>query len=93
MVFIVFIGRPILAFFPNERIVGVAGHCPQDFMKWSQRLVVLLGSACRALNPTGSGSTSAEDAYSGPLSPAAGVLRGTSFLRAVYVPLVFARNA
>ncbi|EPE36529.1 Zn2/Cys6 DNA-binding protein [Glarea lozoyensis ATCC 20868] len=61
--------------FPNERIVGVAGHCPQDFMKWSQRLVVLLGSACRALNPTGSGSTSAEDAYSGPLSPAAGVLR------------------
>ncbi|PQE03659.1 hypothetical protein CJF30_00006348 [Rutstroemia sp. NJR-2017a BBW] len=36
--------------YPNERIVGVAGHCPQDFMKWSQKLVVLLGSACKALN-------------------------------------------
>jgi hypothetical protein len=61
--------------FPNERIVGVAGLFPQDFMKWSQRLVVFLGSACRALNPTGSGST--EDVYSGPLSSAASVLRGT----------------
>ncbi|CZR60787.1 uncharacterized protein PAC_10683 [Phialocephala subalpina] len=35
---------------PNERIVGVAGHCPQDYMKWSQRLIILLGTACRILN-------------------------------------------
>lgn len=60
---------------PNERIVGVAGHCPQDFMKWSQRLVLLLGSACRALNPTGAGTSTAEETHSGPLSPAAHCLR------------------
>lgn len=57
---------------PNERIIG--GHYPQDFMKWSQRLVVLLGSACRALNP-GTVPTAVEDAYNRPLSPAAGILR------------------
>ncbi|CAG8955408.1 hypothetical protein HYFRA_00010272 [Hymenoscyphus fraxineus] len=60
---------------PNERIVGVAGHCPQDFMKWSQRLVLLLGSACRALNPTGAGASTVEETHSGPLSPAAHCLR------------------
>lgn len=57
---------------PNERIIG--GNYPQDFMKWSQRLVVLLGSACRALNP-GTVLTAVEDAYNRPLSPAAGILR------------------
>jgi hypothetical protein len=61
--------------FPNERIVGIGGQCPHDLMRWSQRLVVLLGSACKALNGAGTGSTSAEDAYSRPLSPAARVLR------------------
>ena len=60
---------------PNERIVGVPGHCPQGFTQWSQRLVILLGSACKALNPLGSGSTIDDDAYSAPLSPSAGVLR------------------
>ncbi|KAF4626966.1 hypothetical protein G7Y89_g11190 [Cudoniella acicularis] len=60
---------------PNERIVGVAGHCPQDLMKWSNKLVVLLSSACRALKPEGPGSSSTEAAYSKPLSPAAGILR------------------
>jgi hypothetical protein len=60
---------------PNERIVGVAGHCPQDYMKWSQRLVILLGSACKALNIAGTGYASTEDAYTRPLSPAAGILR------------------
>lgn len=59
--------------FPNERIVG--GHLPQDFMKWSQRLVVLLGSVCRALNPAGTVNTAMEDTYNRPLSPAAGILR------------------
>jgi hypothetical protein len=58
---------------PNERIVG--GHLPQDFMKWSQKIVILLGSACKALNPVGTKSTAMEDAYNRPLSPAAGVLR------------------
>jgi hypothetical protein len=59
--------------YPNERIVGVAGHCPQDLLKWSQRLALLLGSACRALDPTGNSSD--DDSYSRPLSPAAGILR------------------
>jgi len=64
--------------YPNERIVGVAGQCPQDLMKWSQRLVVLLGSACKALNNPGTGTTANEDAYSKPLSPAAAILRDLS---------------
>jgi len=62
--------------YPNERIVG--GNLPQDFMKWSQRLVGLLGSACRALNPGGVKSNAVEDAYNRPLSPAAGILRDLS---------------
>jgi Fungal specific transcription factor domain len=61
---------------PNERIVGVAGHCPQDLMKWSHKLVLLLGLTCKALNHAGArSSAAAEDAYSRPLSPAAGILR------------------
>lgn len=60
---------------PNERIVGVAGHCPQDYMKWSQSLVILLGLACRALNLAGSGIAATDDAYTKPLSPAASILR------------------
>ncbi|KAF2103563.1 hypothetical protein NA57DRAFT_32887 [Rhizodiscina lignyota] len=59
---------------PNERIVGVTGHCPPEFTKWSQKLVRILGSACRALAPIASGSAS-EDSYSKPLSPAATILR------------------
>lgn len=58
---------------PNERLVG--GSLPQDFMKWSHRLVVLLGSACRALNHMGNVSTAVDDVYNRPLSPAAGILR------------------
>jgi len=58
---------------PNERIVG--GHCPQGFMTWSQRLVLLLGSACRALNPGQRGTEAVEEAYNKPLSPASGILR------------------
>ncbi|PQE24625.1 hypothetical protein CJF32_00011031 [Rutstroemia sp. NJR-2017a WRK4] len=61
--------------YPNERIVGVAGHCPQDFMKWSQKLVVLLGSACKALNVAGIKNSATEDVYAKPLSPAAAILR------------------
>ncbi|PGG99243.1 hypothetical protein AJ79_08635 [Helicocarpus griseus UAMH5409] len=61
--------------YPNERIIGFAGHYPQDFMKWSQQLVLLLGSTCRALNQAGTGIMSGEDAYRRPLSPEAGILR------------------
>lgn len=57
---------------PNERMVGTG---PQDLMKWSQRLVVLLGAACKALNPIKSTTSGADGAYSKPLSPAAGILR------------------
>jgi hypothetical protein len=61
---------------PNERIVGVPGHCPQGFIQWSQRLIVLLGSACSALNPLSTETMKNDDAYPAPLSPTAGVLRG-----------------
>lgn len=44
-------------------------------MMWSQRLTLLLGSACRALNAGQRGSAGVEDAYTKPLSPASGVLR------------------
>lgn len=60
---------------PNERIVGIAGHCPQDLIKSSHRLVILLGSACKSLSSSTIGSTTAEDAYARPLSPAAGIIR------------------
>jgi hypothetical protein len=60
---------------PNERIVGVAGQCPQDFMKWSQKLVILLGSACKAMRPQTTGDSTAQDDYSKPLSPSASILR------------------
>ncbi|KKZ64695.1 hypothetical protein EMCG_09405 [[Emmonsia] crescens] len=60
---------------PNERIIGFAGHYPQDFMKWSQQLVLLLASTCKALNQAGTGIMSGEDAYRRPLSPEAGILR------------------
>lgn len=60
---------------PNERIVGIAGSCPQDFTKSCQRLMVLLGSACKALNLSRTGNSPVEDIYSRPLSPTAGILR------------------
>jgi hypothetical protein len=65
---------PSLVGCPNERIVG-AGHCPQDYMKWSRSLVVLLGMACRALNQRIQGATVTDEAYTRPLSPAAIVFR------------------
>jgi hypothetical protein len=61
---------------PNERILGTAGYFPPDYNKWYQKLQVILGSACKALNPGGIGSTAQpEDAYNRPLSPTAAVLR------------------
>jgi hypothetical protein len=58
---------------PNERIIG--GNYPQDFMKWSHKLVILLAATCRALNPVGSVNSAMEDAYNRPLSPTATILR------------------
>ncbi|OAL06867.1 hypothetical protein IQ06DRAFT_371979 [Phaeosphaeriaceae sp. SRC1lsM3a] len=58
---------------PNERIIGMASYCPPDYCTWSNRLVVHLGSACRA--PKTIKAKSSEESYVGPLSPAAGVLR------------------
>jgi hypothetical protein len=61
---------------PNERILGTAGYFPPDYSKWYQKLQVILGSACKALNPGGAGATvQPEDAYNRPLSPTAAVLR------------------
>lgn len=58
---------------PNERIIGMANYCPPDYCKCFNRLVVHLGSACRA--PKTIKPESSEDSYVGPLSPAASVLR------------------
>lgn len=58
---------------PNERIIGMASYCPPDYSKWFNRLVVHLGSACRA--PKTVRSNASDESYVGPLSPAAGVLR------------------
>jgi hypothetical protein len=58
---------------PNERIIGMANYCPPDYCRWFNRLVVHLGSACRA--PKTIKAKSSEESYVGPLSPAAAVLR------------------
>ncbi|KAH7069462.1 fungal-specific transcription factor domain-containing protein [Paraphoma chrysanthemicola] len=58
---------------PNERIIGMASYSPPDYCQWFNRLVVHLGSACRA--PKTIKARSSEESYVGPLSPAAGVLR------------------
>ena len=60
---------------PNERILGTAGYFPPDYNKWFQKLQIILGSACKALNPGGNGSAQPEDAYNRPLSPTAAILR------------------
>ncbi|KAF1845987.1 uncharacterized protein K460DRAFT_377306 [Cucurbitaria berberidis CBS 394.84] len=58
---------------PNERIIGMASYSPEDYCKWFNRMVVHLGSACRA--PKTMKSNASEESYVGALSPAAGVLR------------------
>ncbi|KAF2683296.1 hypothetical protein K458DRAFT_418927 [Lentithecium fluviatile CBS 122367] len=58
---------------PNDRIIDPASRCPPDYYKWFNRMVVHLGSVCRA--PKSTRSASSEEQYVGPLSPAAGVLR------------------
>ncbi|KAG9206324.1 hypothetical protein G6514_005050 [Epicoccum nigrum] len=57
----------------NERLVGSDLHNPPDYSQWYNRLVVHLGSACRAPKTVRANST--DESYVGPLSPAAGVLR------------------
>ncbi|OJD13190.1 hypothetical protein AJ78_06333 [Emergomyces pasteurianus Ep9510] len=64
--------------YPNERIISFVGQYPQDFMKWSQQLVLLLASTCKALNQAGTGIMSGEDAYRRPLSLEAGILQDLS---------------
>ena len=56
----------------NERIISDL-HSPPEYSQWYNRLVVHLGSACRA--PKTVRGNSSEESYVGPLSPAAGVLR------------------
>ncbi|EDU45451.1 Fungal-trans multi-domain protein [Pyrenophora tritici-repentis] len=55
--------------YANERIIGG----PPDFIAFSTRLFMLLGSACRA--PRTVKFNASDESYVGPLSPAAGVLR------------------
>jgi len=55
--------------YANERLAGG----PSDFIAFSTRLFLLLGSTCRA--PRTVKFNASDEAYVGPLSPAAGVLR------------------
>ncbi|KAF9889830.1 hypothetical protein FE257_006920 [Aspergillus nanangensis] len=57
---------------PNERIVGFAGHYPQELMRWSHQLVALLDAACKALGTTNRADL---EGYALPLSPVSTVLR------------------
>ena len=57
----------------NERLVGADLHNPPDYSQWYNRLIVHLGSVCRA--PKTARANSTDESYVGPLSPAAGVLR------------------
>lgn len=57
---------------PRETTLGMGSHSIPDYLTWSNRLVVLLGSTCQALPDV------AKNGYSGPLSPAAGLLRELS---------------
>jgi hypothetical protein len=58
---------------PKESILDLGGKYPTEYMLYSNQLVALLGQACRALGSTR--TTSAVDAYAGPLSPATALLR------------------
>ncbi|KAL1595947.1 hypothetical protein SLS60_009637 [Paraconiothyrium brasiliense] len=58
---------------PNEHILGSAAYSPPEYSRWFDRLIVHLSSACRA--PKHVKSSSTDESYAGPLSPAAGVLR------------------
>ncbi|KAH9860720.1 hypothetical protein J1614_012052 [Plenodomus biglobosus] len=58
---------------PNEKILGMASHYPQDYRKWVIRLMRHMGSACRA--PKTVKQHASEESYVGPLSPASAVLR------------------
>ena len=59
--------------YPNERIIGMASYYPPNYCMFFNRLVVHLGSACRAHKTIT--SPASEESYVSPLSPAAGVLR------------------
>ncbi|KAF2494080.1 hypothetical protein BU16DRAFT_422600, partial [Lophium mytilinum] len=58
---------------PRASILGMGEHSPPEHGMWSNRLVVILGQACR-ISKTCT-STTSDDTYLGPLSPAAGILR------------------
>lgn len=58
---------------PNERILGTAAYSPPEYARCFDRLIVHLSSACRA--PKYVKSSSGDESYAGPLSPASGVLR------------------
>ncbi|CAK7201375.1 hypothetical protein SEUCBS139899_004079 [Sporothrix eucalyptigena] len=67
-----------LAGTPRETILDMGAHNPPEYVVWSNRLVALLGSACRTLPDTAQLDETTSDKASqlmGPLSPAAGLLR------------------
>lgn len=57
----------------NERLIGSDLHNPPEYSQWYNRLIVHLGSACRA--PKTVRGNPSDESYVGPLSPAAGILR------------------
>ncbi|KIH87538.1 c6 zinc finger domain containing protein [Sporothrix brasiliensis 5110] len=71
--------KHLLAGAPRETILGMGAHNPPEYVVWSNRLVTLLGAACRSLPPEGADCGRDKKnrhprVQLGPLSPAAGLL-------------------
>lgn len=81
--------RHLLAGAPRETILDMGAHNPPEYVVWSNRLVALLGAACRSLPETAATAVDADavDGAAGkqnnrnqallvsPMSPPAGLLR------------------
>ncbi|KAL1888076.1 hypothetical protein Sste5346_009813 [Sporothrix stenoceras] len=77
--------KHLLAGAPRETILDMGAHNPPEYVVWSNRLVALLGAACRSLPETAATAVDAEGADGkqnknqallvSPLSPPAGLLR------------------
>jgi hypothetical protein len=61
---------------PNERILGSANGIPPEYGRWTCKLLVILGQACKTFDSAGTGRVPPpDDAHSRPLSPTANILR------------------
>ncbi len=60
----------------RESMLDMTAHMPPEYTTWSNRLVLMLGAACQTL------PDAARDGYTGPLSPAVGLVRELARWRA-----------